>query len=82
MAVLTDDEKKQIRQNLADYAEKSATPITWTKPQVNQAAQVVEDDYNDLHKQELIDAIESALPGVFPIEIKRRIVRYWKKLEG
>jgi hypothetical protein len=76
MAVLTADELKEIRWRMAEKYDE----VTWKKKQINDAAQAVEDEYVNVCRQMLVDAIEAAVPGKFDDAQKRRIVRLWMRV--
>lgn len=76
MAVLTAEELQDIRQRMASkYPE-----INWRKKTINDASQAVEDQYVNVCRQHLIDAIEATVPGKFDDNQKRRIIRLWMKV--
>jgi hypothetical protein len=71
MAQLTIPELVELRQLLA----ASFDTVTWNKPQINAAAQAV-NDWLDSQRVAIGAAIEAAAPGVFTNAQKVKIAKY------
>lgn len=70
MATLTTVERDWLRQRCASLC----SPQTWTKPQINQALQTLEDDWATFLNRASTD-IEAAAPGVFSLAAKKAVLR-------
>ncbi len=76
MAALTDLEKAFLRRRMSS----GGATVNWTKPQVNDALQAIEDYIETTAKPGISAAIETAAPGVFSAAEKKLLVaRYLKQ---
>jgi hypothetical protein len=74
MAVFSNEELRRLRQDLAQRIPEGAT---WTKAEVHDALQAVEDKFEQNGRSQLAQAIEQAAPGVFSATAKKYVVAAW-----
>ena len=73
MAILTDTEKAELRQELA----RGAATVDYDKPTVNAALQAIE-DWFEANRAAIASAINTATtPFVFTGGQKKRLVAFW-----
>lgn len=72
MAVLTQQQLVPIRR----FVAKAVGAPRYTKPQINAAAQAVE-DWFEANRAALGTAIETAAPGMFNTAQKKQLVAAW-----
>jgi hypothetical protein len=83
MAALTDDEKTWLRQQIARLARRKGVAPHWTRGQVNDALDAINDVWDlPATQSKLSTDIEARVPGVFTNTHKLWLGVFWLILRG
>ena len=83
MAILTEQERRWVRNRVEVIANQRNVPITWLKSQINAGIQAIEDRWEAPGTQTaLSNDIEAAAPGVFTAAEKKYLAAFWLIQKG